>query len=287
MTFDDHRAITRFKQLSTESHKGLRDGILSSKQSMMIHITTKTKPCRYESEWKKINFWYVRCANDATIREDMAKLGEEFRGDREYYLSTFDSLTPVQRADMWRYAVVYMYGGIYADNDVRPKDNMPDFIYSCHASLYVFRENKPNCLVMNFLIALNVETFVRCPQYRQAIFVACHPQHPALLNAVDSIVKNQRSLIRDSNDLNYQHSTLEITGPGVFTDSVKPYIDTNVPEIQNEIDANSDDDYKFPNRVAVFDWYAMLEYFEHESEHSWLVHESGEVADAKVEKEIN
>ena len=214
----------------------------------------------------------------------MAALGEQYRGDREYYLSTFDSLTPVQRADMWRYAVVYMYGGIYADNDIRPKDAMSNFVYYCHASMYVFRETKPNCLVMNPLVALNVETFVRCPQYRQAIFVACHSQHPALLNAVDSIVKNQQSLIRDPNDLNYQHSTLEITGPGVFTDSVKPYIDTNVAEIRSEIDANSDDDYKFPNRVAVFDWNAMLEYFKHESEHSWLVHQSDEVEDANVEK---
>ena len=59
MTFDDHRAITKFKHFSIESHKGLSDGMLSSKQSMMIHITTKTKPCRYESEWKKLNFWYV------------------------------------------------------------------------------------------------------------------------------------------------------------------------------------------------------------------------------------
>ena len=275
MTFDDDRATQRFKHMSMDSHKGLSDGVLSSKESLMVHITTKTPPCRYEAEWDKLNFRSVRCVNDATSREDMARFGGLIRGDRNYYLSTYDDLTPVQRADMWRYAVVYMYGGVYADNDVRPKDAMSNFLYFCDASMYVFRETKPNCLVMNPLVALHLETFVRCPQYRQSFYVACRSQHPALLNAVDSIVKNQQSLIRDSSNLNYQHSTLEITGPGVFTDSVEPYIDTKAAEIHYEIDTFSYDSEKHPNRVAVFDWSAMLQYFEHESDHSWLVEKGG------------
>ena len=32
------------------------------------------------------------------------------------------------RADMWRYAVLYLYGGVYADVDVLAKPRMADLV---------------------------------------------------------------------------------------------------------------------------------------------------------------
>jgi hypothetical protein len=60
--------------------------------------------------------WLFRFADDDKCAQDIADLGDDAVSEAYHHPDT----KPVERADIWRYAVVYMYGGIYADMDTIP-----------------------------------------------------------------------------------------------------------------------------------------------------------------------
>ena len=261
-TFNEADALAQFNDSAVVSYEHLVDHE-DDANTMMVHVTTKTLPCQYEEEWKSLGFRNLRCADDDLARNDMNRFGELVRGDPQYYMSTYESLNSVQKADMWRYAVLYMYGGIYADNDVRPLSKMSTFLINCPVSMFVWLENSDICLWQNLKVYLHFSTFVRCPQYRQSFIVACRSKHIALRNAVESIVRNQVNLVRNRSHVDFQRSTLEITGPGVFTDSVKPY----AHEVGEALKSKSS---SYSYEVGIFAHGTMMEYFEHSADHSWL-----------------
>ena len=82
----------------------------------------------------------------------------------------YDALeTGVQRSDMWRYAALYMYGGVYADVDVVAKPRMATLLNSLPDNLnrsgVVFVESLPSPWLIGFIARfLYVTDMVRVPQ---------------------------------------------------------------------------------------------------------------------------
>ena len=91
------------------------------KRPVLLHQTLPTlaltpQMIEWRQSWERLGF-LPRLADNDGCREDMRVLVEA-TGNSDY-LSVYDNLElGVQRSDMWRYAALYLYGGVYADIDV-------------------------------------------------------------------------------------------------------------------------------------------------------------------------
>lgn len=100
-------------------------------------------------------------------------------------LNTFDSLIPgAYKADLWRYCILYIKGGIYLDIKYKPVNNFK-FINLTEKEHFVLDNDKNG--IYNALLV-------------------CLPKNIILLNAINQIVKNVQNKY-------YGNSSLEPTGP--------------------------------------------------------------------------
>jgi hypothetical protein len=113
----------------------------------------------------------------------------------ENYANAFDSLIPgAFKCDFWRYAVLYVNGGVYLDIDMVPLvpfDNiigMKDTLVSIVDQKNILR---PNCAIYQ-------------------AFIACVPKHPVLLQALQLTFANIVSKRVETFD------NLSVTGPVVM-----------------------------------------------------------------------
>lgn len=108
----------------------------------------------------------------------------------------------VMKADLWRYCIIYKYGGIYHDADTELKVNP------------LFLTNYDN----KYLIVVPENDVHFC----QWVFAA-PANSPVLKSIIDLSVKR----IRDCKDYNYEHIVHHLTGPGVFTEGILNYLNDN------------------------------------------------------------
>ena len=113
----------------------------------------------------------------------------------------------VMKADLWRYCVIYKYGGIYADTDT---------ICKVH----------PNIFCNNSLLTIVAENQTHLCQW---VFAA--PQNsPILKSIIDLSV--ERIL---TTPIKGEHIIHTLTGPGVFTDGIEKYLkENNKPTFDNK-----------------------------------------------------
>ena len=114
-------------------------------------------------------------------------------------LDAYDNLIPgAYKADLWRYCVLYIHGGVYADikqelfiglNSILDED-------------------------VEFLSVKERKQFSRDTSfYIYQAFICSRPKHTFLKNAIDMIVKN-------SIDCNYSYDDLSITGPALLGSAI-------------------------------------------------------------------
>jgi alpha 1,6-mannosyltransferase len=108
----------------------------------------------------------------------------------------------VMKADLWRYCVIYKYGGIYADTDTVLITDHVDFFINNNSYLVVSPEN-------------NVH-------FCQWVFAAPSGS-PIIKEIIDLSVKR----ILEINEIKGTHIVHELTGPGVFSDAVLNYLKKN------------------------------------------------------------
>lgn len=110
------------------------------------------------------------------------------------YANAFDVLIPgAFKCDFWRYAVMYLYGGVYMDMDMTPE--VP------------FREILRDSDEFVSIVDLKIMLRPKCPIYQA--FIACRPKHPIMLYSLEIAFNNivtRRYEMLDS---------LSITGPVV------------------------------------------------------------------------
>jgi len=109
----------------------------------------------------------------------------------------------VMKSDLWRYCIIYEYGGIYADVDTIC--NIDPIIFFNNSMLTIVPENKSHLC--------------------QWIFSA-PAKSPILKEVIDLSVKR----ILEIDKIKGEHIIHHLTGPGVFTDAIEKYLkDNNKP----------------------------------------------------------
>ena len=103
----------------------------------------------------------------------------------------------VMKADLWRYCIIYKYGGIYADVDTICKVN--PLIFLNDALLTIVPENETHLC--------------------QWVFSA-PPKSKILKEVIDLSVKRILEIKR----IKGEHIIHYLTGPGVFTDGIEKYL---------------------------------------------------------------
>ena len=106
----------------------------------------------------------------------------------------------VMKADLWRYCIVYMYGGIYADCDTICLKN--PVIFNTNALLTIVPENDTHLC--------------------QWVFSA-PSKSPILKTIIDESVER----ILSTEDFTKQHIIHYLTGPGLFTNGIEKYLKEN------------------------------------------------------------
>lgn len=170
--------------------------------------------------------------------------------DQEFY-DMYKSLpVGVMRADVWRAAVIYVYGGIYADTD-------------CHCMVPISTWIAPTD---RLVVAVEVSNGAL------ANFVfAAEPKHPAILSVLNNFLK----LFKSSNFLNSQSNTpIQDFGQYGFSAGILDYYSLNDPGLMhrggttnfyNEVPAVQADCTKFilqqDNRIT--NGYAATSYVAH------------------------
>jgi mannosyltransferase OCH1-like enzyme len=178
----------------------------------VVHQTWKTReiPERFQAwmaSWLEHNpgaehqLW-----SDERCREFVER---EFPGRLAAYLSL---ATPVERADLWRYLVIYRHGGVYADLDAECTQSWQGLLGTQRGKLVVGLEAEVESEAEQRRLQL-----VRRRQYCNWVFAA-PAGHPVLRSAIERVVANcGRQLGRGDPVLD----VLERTGPGPWSDAVE------------------------------------------------------------------
>ena len=116
----------------------------------------------------------------------------------------------VMRADLWRYCVIYKYGGIYADADA---------MCLVHPNLFTNAKTQLVC---------GPENSTHLSQW----FFASPKNSPILKAVIDLSVKR----ILEIPEIKGEHIIHYLTGPGCFTDAIEKYLqETNQPTFQDKL----------------------------------------------------
>lgn len=120
--------------------------------------------------------------------------------DQEW-LDIFDSFpVGVMRGDLWRYMIIYIYGGVYADLDTH-----------CKEPIDVWLKDEYDMIV--------------CPEnnihYCQWTFAAA-PKHPVIKSVLDYIKENIKNA-----DYDQDHFVHKYTGPGAWTAGISRALNYN------------------------------------------------------------
>jgi len=218
-SFTDWQA-TQLEQLGAANSLQRRD--------VVVHQTVRSldlspQQQKWQDTWRRLGF-NVTTADDLQARRDVLRLVQVLEWPE--ILRVYDALeTSVQRSDVWRYAILWLDGGVYADIDVYAYPPMKSLVYSSEAiifseSLPVF-EWLPHALsvgIGQFARLLGLTDLVRLPQRRNCLMVA-PPRHPLMLRTLKLIVAKMHSE-RNPKQIPEPTRTLELTGPGVFTDAL-------------------------------------------------------------------
>ena len=184
----------------------------------IIHQTWKKKNDLPEPILKSINKWKI-LNNDFEHKfyddNDCKKFIKKYFG--EEVSICFDILIPgAFKADLFRYCVLYIEGGVYADVDTEPIKSLSNLI------------NKKN---IDFL---SVKEKNNIPGIYQA-FIACKPKINFLKNIIDQIVINVKNKFypKLSKYKNPWIGVLSITGPVLLYRIINDFNKDNKIKLMN------------------------------------------------------
>jgi len=125
---------------------------------------------------------------------------------------------PVMKADMWRYCIIYKYGGVYADADTVCNISNLDILFNRNSKLIGVPENKSVD-----------ESFFMC----QWVFAAPKGS-PILKSIIDLLIERSVEENEGEHFIHYK------TGPGIFTDGIENWLkNNNLKLYKNKEDYNN------------------------------------------------
>lgn len=186
----------------------------------IIHQTAPTHQLEGD-EAKWVQTWKTKnpyCKHKLWNDTEIAALAKE--KSPELLWPIWEGLSNVERADVFRYLVLWDQGGYYADTDAACVRPIATWEVPRNASMIVgyefghrWTENEREKF-----------KFARTEQMEQWFFASA-PQNPILLRCLE--------LVRQRFAWGIQ-STMFLTGPGVFSDAVHEFLEMNVPEALDE-----------------------------------------------------
>jgi mannosyltransferase OCH1-like enzyme len=176
-----------------QTHKSLN--YIKSKPKIRNAVLSWMK---YGNEFKY--YFYSDAMCDQFIKENF---------DERIYKAYSMLPMAVMKADLWRYCIIYKYGGIYADTDTVCKVN-------------------PNIFRTNALLTVVPENSVHLCQW---VFSA-PKESPILKCIIDLSVER---ILDSNNNFRGEHIIHFLTGPGVFTEGIEKYLkENNLPLFNND-----------------------------------------------------
>ena len=186
----------------------------------IIHQTWKSRDLpdnykNYSNSWKDKHPDWEYCFYDDIDCENFVK---EFFPQ---FLEIYNSMEkPVMKADMFRYLVVYKYGGVYADIDTLCLKSLNDLLDDSQMIVGIDLDFNNKLLRFSPMYKYYKKNNIN-KQYAQYIFMSTI-KNPILLEVVENISQNNL----DSN----QHINVFLkTGPGIFTKIVDKYVKKKYP----------------------------------------------------------
>jgi len=166
------------------------------------YIQSKPRLTNAINSWRKFvpefeYYFYTDEMCDTFMKTEMVEL----TGSQDIYTAYKRLPLAVMKADLWRYCVLYKYGGIYADVDA---------ICKCNPNIFTRYPTMMVCAPEND-IHLCQWTFA-APQYS-----------PILQQIIELSVERILSVVR----IQGEHITHFLTGPGVFTDGIEKFLSIN------------------------------------------------------------
>mmetsp|Transcript_43076 Transcript_43076/g.101094 ORF Transcript_43076/g.101094 Transcript_43076/m.101094 type:complete len:688 (+) Transcript_43076:2328-4391(+) len=278
----------------------------------VVHVTSRdaAKTDGELGAWRALGLT-TRVADDAQARIDVALAASQL--DLPKALGAYDRVpTPVLRADLWRLAIVWLRGGIYADLDVDPTPRMQTLLQALSAMPAlpvpdevqhgVSRQNSTPGLLLfvenwsfipapigRLAIAIGLSDFARFPQYRNCIFAAQSPKHPLLAAAFKLAISRLEEQERESEKLGpdapapSDARVLELTGPGLLTDATDAFLNAQAAAAAAVTSTSSGDhtDAQARTDVVFIDRGSGTSFFIHAGVGSW---KSGSVKSGYTER---
>ena len=224
---------------------------------------------RWRDSWRQLGF-AVQSADDAQARGDVERLVRETGFDD--LLRVYDGLeTSVQRSDVWRYAILWLEGGVYADIDVLARPPLADLLSAEAGRPVVFTESLPvfDLLplpvarrVARWVHALGLTDLVRLPQRRNCL-MAAPPRHALMLRTLELVVERFDAAQGAPERAPEPTYTLELTGPGAYSDAVERLVAEEAAAGGSRAASAGGSGLRFVSRVE------GLRYFDHVARGSW------------------
>lgn len=105
---------------------------------------------------------------------------------------------PIMKADLWRYCIIYFYGGIYADMDTKFIGTDLDSLFQKKSELILTTEYPHDSTLCQWVFAA--------------------PRGSVLLR---SVIEESVKRIKECKDFKFEHMVHKLTGPDVFTDAIE------------------------------------------------------------------
>jgi len=188
-----------------------------------IHMTWKTSMMphwSYHKVWQKMNPDYkFSLWTDDNIVSFITEHHPRFA-------QHLNMLSNIEKADLIRYAVLFTYGGIYADIDARLLRKIDDW-----AKVYPLPNTTTALIGIEAFLKDNRErllvSFARVHQYCQWTMMSA-PRHPlmlAVLDLIHALLGNKTIFLRSPTS-----RVLDTTGPGIFSDGVEKFLNSTDSE---------------------------------------------------------
>ncbi|OQE41081.1 hypothetical protein PENCOP_c005G02509 [Penicillium coprophilum] len=221
-------------------------GVISQRSDDSIQFEKKNSEWRYklvQTDWAE-NF----------ILKTLESIPEIARLYKSYPHS-------VHRGDLLRYLILWYYGGYYADLDVYPARS----IRSCPSLRdSIFKDNRINANI-TLVVGIEIDEPFASPQkmrdwhwarrygFIQYTMYAPRRFSPLLREVIVRVLSHTKQHLDDSHFWTGGYNemdTLEITGPGVFTDAILDVLSDTLPTTHRLLQQSVDADAEFLSSPA-------------------------------------
>lgn len=201
------------------------DSIQETKIPKVIYQTFETFECSENMDkaiksWKDMNMDYEHYFFDHNKRIEFI----EKYFDKKVLSAYFTLIPGAFKADLWRYCVLYIKGGVYVDADMICLKPLSEYILADDECVFSRDDPMSKSYICNG-------------------FIAIRPNHPFLKEQIDRVVYNVETKINCF--------YLDITGPGLFGKTINKLlsrdINTEYPLGENIIDT-------FKLKILFHDW---------------------------------